>query len=345
MPILPSVGKKSPQMRLLIIVMYTILITGSITMAYPFLIMISGSVKGNADIGTLDAVPKVLYSDKVRFARFLEERYGSLTVLSAAHSRGLIGDEEATVPEVSDTELNRFQRFLKDESANFPDHFFLVQEIRTELKVRPRNFRLFRSELQRECGNIEEFTSKYNCAFSTWNDFSGVLDTPLTKEFWYDQSALVNRYLEFKRSRPFSEKAMLNIDGHYFNMQNGFPMVTSGEMEPAPILTSRCPKGPEKALWTEFVKHTLNCLFVRLDDAGLALFRKDLKQRFPSGVAQMNKINATTYTSFDSVRAAYGEFRNSGMFSLYTDFVTNVCPPEHLIVDTHVSQSTRNRNP
>ena len=113
MPILPAVGKKSPQMRLLIIVIYTVLIAGSITMAYPFMIMLSGSVKGNVDIGALDAVPKVLYSDKVRFARFLEERYGSLTVLSAAHSRGLIGDEEATVPEVSDTELNRFQRFLK----------------------------------------------------------------------------------------------------------------------------------------------------------------------------------------------------------------------------------------
>jgi len=161
MPILPAVGKKSPQMRLLVVVIYTILIAGSVTMAYPFLIMLSGSVKGNADIGALDAVP-------------------------------------------------------------------------------------------------EEFNSKYDCAFSTWNDFSGALDTPLTKEFFYDKSSLVNRYLEFKRSRPLSEKAVLNIDGYYFNIQKGFEQVTSGEMKPVGILTSTCPKGPQKALWAEFVKHHLN---------------------------------------------------------------------------------------
>lgn len=339
MPIIPNIGRRSFRIRTVILVVYALLILGSASMVYPFLIMLSGSVKGNADIDKMDAVPRILYSEAMRFARFQEERYGTLTTLSAAYSKEMLRIDEVVVPRADKVELDKFRRFLNEDGRQFPDHFYLLQETTVNAKIQPRNFRLFRDELRRECGSIQTFNRRYHSALSSWNDFTGVLDTPLTKEFNYERNPLIDRYLKFKRNRPQRERAVLNVDGYYYNTVNNFPQVSSGEIQPGRILQAAQPAGKEGELWSEFVKHYLNCLFVRLDADGLTLFRKYLAARFGSA-SEMNAINDTEYPSFQAVQAGYDEFRNSGVFVLYTDFITNVCPPKHLRVDT---PSTRYR--
>lgn len=339
MPIIPNIGRRTPRIAAVIVLMYLLVIAGSITMIYPFFIMLSGSVKGTADGDVMDAIPKVLYSKHMQFARFQEDRYETLTTLSAAYSRELFRIDEANIPKADKAELKRFQQFLVDNGRKFPDYFYLLQEVTATKKVQPRNFRLFRDELRRECGSIQEFNRRYISSMTTWNDFAGVLDTPLVKEFSYAQNPLVERYLQFKRSRPIDEKVILNVDGYYFNTQKSFPIVKSDEASPNPILAATCPRGKEGKLWAEFVKHNLNCMFIRLDGEGFRLFRSYLANRF-SSISQMNNICDTNYASFNVVGIDHEELRNSALFNLFTEFVTNVCPAEQLRVDT---PSTRYR--
>ena len=51
--------RKDPKVIFLLIIIYFILSAGALTMVYPFLLMISGSLKGKLDAYEFDVVPKV----------------------------------------------------------------------------------------------------------------------------------------------------------------------------------------------------------------------------------------------------------------------------------------------
>ena len=52
--------RKDPKVIFLLIIIYFILSAGALTMVYPFLLMISGSLKGKLDAYEFDVVPKFL---------------------------------------------------------------------------------------------------------------------------------------------------------------------------------------------------------------------------------------------------------------------------------------------
>ena len=58
--------RKDPKVIFLLIIIYFILSAGALTMIYPFLLMISGSLKGKLDAYEFDVVPKFLVNDEVQ---------------------------------------------------------------------------------------------------------------------------------------------------------------------------------------------------------------------------------------------------------------------------------------
>ena len=67
--------RKDPKVIFLLIIIYFILSAGALTMVYPFLLMISGSLKGKLDAYEFDVVPKFLVNDEVLFKRYVEHKY------------------------------------------------------------------------------------------------------------------------------------------------------------------------------------------------------------------------------------------------------------------------------
>ena len=49
MPVIPTVGRKSLSVRLLVITLYCTLSIGAVTMIYPFALMLATASTGNAD--------------------------------------------------------------------------------------------------------------------------------------------------------------------------------------------------------------------------------------------------------------------------------------------------------
>lgn len=331
MPILPAIGRKSPKIRLVIAAIYALLILGGVTMVYPLLVMLSGSVKGQADVEQMDAFPEFLRSPKLRFARFMEDRYGTLTNLSSAYGREVM--RFAELPDAPGAErVALLQAFLRTQDRP-PDHFYWPAESGNVQSMQLRNFRLLREELRAECGSVAEFNRRYGLPITTWNDFPGVLDNPATKEFSYERSALYDRYLRFKRALPAADRAWVNVDGLYVLAQEKMAGVKSGAWPRRSILAEKMPPGRAGKPWAEFVKHGLNCLFVRLDETGLAGFRADLSRRFGGDVGKMNALLETRYASFAEIGGTLDELRDSALFTAYTQYITDRCPPERLRVD------------
>ena len=77
MPIISKGGRKSLKVRLIFTAIYTILIVGTITMAYPFMLMLSSSVASPFDFDDLRILPKYLTNDDALIKKQLYSKYGS----------------------------------------------------------------------------------------------------------------------------------------------------------------------------------------------------------------------------------------------------------------------------
>lgn len=76
MSIISKGGRRSLKVRLIFTAVYAILIAGTITMAYPFLLMLSSSVASPFDFDDLRIIPKYLTSDDALAKKYLYAKYG-----------------------------------------------------------------------------------------------------------------------------------------------------------------------------------------------------------------------------------------------------------------------------
>ena len=75
MAIIPAIGRKSAKIRTLILGVYALLILGSITTVYPFLMMLGTSVASLTDYEQYRVLPRYLYDDKALASKYLQEKY------------------------------------------------------------------------------------------------------------------------------------------------------------------------------------------------------------------------------------------------------------------------------
>ena len=71
MSLIAEVGRKSSKVRLIIFMIYAVLIAGSITTVYPFLIMVSGATATNHTTREFRLVPRYLYNERALFEAHL----------------------------------------------------------------------------------------------------------------------------------------------------------------------------------------------------------------------------------------------------------------------------------
>jgi len=77
MAILPKVGRRSARMRAVIACLYAVLVLGSVTMLYPFALMISRSFSNKIDrtANEFSLVPRWFFDREVRYQTFLFRKY------------------------------------------------------------------------------------------------------------------------------------------------------------------------------------------------------------------------------------------------------------------------------
>ena len=75
MPIIAEVGRRSFQIRLLLVSMYLILTILGICMVYPFLITLTSSISSDMDYNRFSALPRFFWSREERFVRGLSNYF------------------------------------------------------------------------------------------------------------------------------------------------------------------------------------------------------------------------------------------------------------------------------
>jgi len=119
MPIISTVGRRSPKMRLLIGSIYAVLIIGSITMIYPFTIMVATSLSSQVDYMEYRLIPRYFYNDDVLWMKYVAEKYG-------------IDDFEDYRTKYG-VDYYGYERIVEEEIMDVP-HFQITPEIERKVK-------------------------------------------------------------------------------------------------------------------------------------------------------------------------------------------------------------------
>ena len=163
MPIISRIGRKSLKVRLLIASIYVLLIAGSVTMIYPFLLMLAGTGRSNIDATDVELIPRFLYDDVVLYRKTIDglhnENISRCRFITGQNIRSF---REFPLPDKKMMPLTAdWEEFLKGQTL---EHYHYQQGFLSIVMSRnsePYHFRTFKKKLFDEAGgDIQKVNQK-----------------------------------------------------------------------------------------------------------------------------------------------------------------------------------------
>ncbi len=345
MPVLTKVEARSVRGRLFHLGVFVILIVAGSAMVYPFLLMLSGSMRSEMDESNMTLVPKYLTDKKTLVQKFLEVKYNfDPIVMNRFRQRLDYSFESASVPEaVNEEVVEDWLEFIQD--ADIPNHWQILGATRYLDKMR--------SVVLDEY--IERVNERYNSDLNALNEDLGAplrawahLDMLMPEwsraRYAYEKSPIYDEYFKLLHDRPPAERAWVNLTGMFleeiiypnygtmdverYNAAHAVPIKSYQEF----IIPRRVPDKSQSTLraeWLEFVLESLNPSFVKVA-ASNAEFQDFLKQEYGSVENLLLYWQDKEYTSFDQIKLPdEREWVFASQRQAYLNFLRNV-PSEKL---------------
>lgn len=358
MPIISQIGRKAWNTRTLYALIYALLALGAATMLYPFLVMISGSTKSAVDLGDLDIIPRFLHDDTMLYRKYIEGLFNeSLDTMNMVYGTSYRSFDEVEPPENVDREqMALWTEFL---SENPPPAYasgcgFVQARIS---KTIPMTLRNFKKHLAGKYGNsASDVNRALGTDFIGWNAFFLIPENFMLRRDMPRTDPFSAELQEFKKNLGPELVYFFSADGFYrnlflktqysgdiaaYNKAHGTAYASYEEI----ALSRTSPDGTEaeKSDWENFVRHTLNLLWVRADQSAGELYRSFLEAKY-GNIKTLNRIYGTTYRSFSDIPLVEEPPFEGIVLSDWESFLTgwedpdtrllHIIPTELLRVDT-----------
>jgi multiple sugar transport system permease protein len=323
MPIISPIGRKQPKTRFLISLIYVALIVGAITMIYPFLLMISGSLKSNVDQRQWDVIPRFLYDDDVLFRKFVESKYNELLAHANATYRATYYSFDAIHPPAEPHE-----RVVAD-WREFVTKSDWREDARTlgfsrGFRVTALNHRLFVEHLQSLCdSDIKHFNDKFGTTYENWAQIVSSFERWTDRHFQPMGEPLGPLYRQLRATRPDRDFYVISLDGDFLERQI-YPQFTKTKIESlnqayktnltsfADLhLPARPPANPTFLRdWESYVRTLLHPRYIHMDDSARPAWETFLREKYER-IEAYNSIHRTTWRTWSEV-ALPSEIREPG---------------------------------
>ena len=309
--------RKDPKVIFLLIVIYFILSAGALTMIYPFLLMISGSLKGKLDAYEFDVVPKFLVNDEVLFKRYVEHKYNEKIDEYQIANKEFVRIFKSVKPpqNLNDVIIKDWLQF--ENSSNIPSGFFHVGEMYylpgASNRITTKNTRNFRNYIKNICGNNpEKFKKMFQTRLPNWYFLDLSHERLLDRNYKVPQTKFAEVFYDFKKNISPSDRIYLSINGKFskylrsLNDYNGDINLLNEKNETSyssfyDIIFSNIKLDDPLALhWENFVRNELNTQFIYLSEEGNVAFNKFLKFKF-SDIADLNSKLDTDFANFGDI--------------------------------------------
>ena len=333
MPIISKVGARSLKVRLAYGAIVGVLVLGSVTMVYPFLLMLSGSVKSEADSVQFTPYPNFWFDDVGLFQKYVESKHNvDLTLAEAAWGQPIGSWRNIGRPADSNL-LEDFIEWRKTCPWWWMGHS-------NGGKMLPINARLFREGMSRRYhGDIERFGNDMGVPWDSWN---GVLPPP-PNPFRYPQEkeGLVGAFREFAQTRPDKDRVLINLDGDFwkkflvqrytegvaeYNKRHESNYASYQDI----FLSPRVPSPPaQRKDWEEYVREAMPLEFIRLGGEGNEPYHRFLAGKY-GNVGEYNRHHEPNVASFSQVALPRSIPAKRADQVDWKDFLQdpNLCPAE-----------------
>ena len=313
MPIISRIGARSIRVRMIYGAMFLLLALGAVTMIYPFMMMLSGSVKSDADSVELTPYPRFWFDDLTLFQKYIESKY-NFRIESA---------QRALWRQIG---IWRNIKKPSEQQARYLDDFLAWRKQCTSWwlghshgwRIFPENARRFRKIMySRFDGNLDDFNAEMALSLRYWNGVAPP-SPPTFSPFRFPphRKGAVKAFMEFAETRPVHDRIFGNPDGDFFdkfllptytkdienyNKEHG----TSHSSYQEVFLAGRVPpkeSARQRQDWEHFVRGVISLEYVHLSPALAGSFRRFLSTEKYADIDEYNSSHNTFYGSFAGVR-------------------------------------------
>ncbi len=270
---------------------YTVLILGSVTMIYPFLLMLGASLTSDTDFDDWQVIPAYLREDTALFRKWMSDRYGAdfntarrihrLTVTSFRFLEK-IPDYNGHDPKVQ----RRVDDWLEC-VRTLPDEWVKAYFI-DDKRTRPTNQRYARWLTRQFGDDIEAFNRRYETSYTSFTEVAP-FEYDLTHKSRRETAPLRQLYLQFRRTLPphdlmpiLATDGFLNwVERHIGGVDELNALLGTKYPSLSDVLfPSERPQEPRwQALWDRYVRERFPLLFVRVQGNWDNQWRRFLRER------------------------------------------------------------------
>ena len=344
--------RKDPKVIFLLIVIYFILSAGALTMVYPFLLMISGSLKGKLDAYEFDVIPKFLVNDEVLYKRYVEHKYNEKIDEYQIANKEFIRIFKSVKPpqKLHDVIVNDWLQF--ENSTIIPSGFFHVGEMYylpgASNRITTKNTRNFRNHIKNICeNNPETFKKMFQTRLPNWYFLDLSHERLLDRNYKVPKTKFAEVFYDFKKNVSPNDRIYLSINGKFskylrsLNDYNGDINLFNEKNETAYssfydiTFSSIRLDNPLALHWENFVRNELNTQFIYLSEEGNVAFKKYLKFKFNDIYDLNSKLN-TDFANFDDIIILNPTPFESKLTEEFANFIKipDLCPASFLRVNS-----------
>lgn len=363
MAIMSSIEARSWRGRLLYAAIILVLCLGSISILYPFLTMLSGSVRSDLDQVDMGLIPRYWVDSDMLYRKFLETKYNQdVSALGQAYNDTFFSFRDVPIPQAgpaADEQIALFRRFLQQ--ANFPRHWRILGGAFGTMTV-PEGLRELRKRLRHQFnGDIEALNFAVGALIPSWTTIVIAVPEWSSRRFDYADNPIQQTYFQMLDEADPSNVQYVSLTGLFlnsmiypvygrvntnaYNAQHHQPLKKWSDFR----LPATVPSSADQQLrneWTEFVRKEVNPNFVVFTGDKTA-FVAFLQETYQHHLPKLNDAWHSDYSSFDQIVLPDGQHWLSGQHRLdYQEFLDaqpieqlRLTGPEYAWRDWQVSQN------
>ena len=349
--IIGNVGRKSLKVRILNVVIHVMLFLGALTMIYPFMVMLSGSIKSTMDFKYFDIIPAYLVNTEALFHKYLFSKFNGKTDLAMMSLNERVPSvEKINMPAGCPESISAdFDSFMKNPPNGVNDFCYGVG-FASEPGYYPLMNRRFVEWLKKQYGDFQDGLYKMNrdldTEYSNWDEVLFPVQNFTVKKVQtdYTRSKIFAKFKAFKDTQsPAWTMYIMNIDGYFaqiiqrdfgkklekVNADLGMSWVSWNQV----VAFEKCPsESPKLAkFWEKFVRKELNAQFIGVTPEALPAYRNFLRAQY-AAVDKLNAAHGTKLKSFDEAQFLDPAPVSGAALVDLNEFIASKAPVESLRV-------------